>query len=260
MRKIFGPALIIVAAMAAVSAPAQAQATRTWVSGVGDDANPCSRTAPCKTFPGAISKTATNGEINILDPGGFGTVTITKPISIVAEGATGGILSAGVSGIVINISAASFPTPPRRVYLEGLDIEGVGTGTNGIRVLSADSVVVRNSSIRDHRAVGAGVGIDVQSSLAVDILLDNVTISGNLGGVNVSSVGPVNRVFIQDSTIMHNANFSVKVSGTGARVSLNRSTLRNSALDLDISNSAVVSSFQNNVIGKGTPNDTNPLK
>ena len=66
------------------SAPAHAQATRTWVSGVGDDANPCSRTAPCKTFAGAISKTAAGGEINCLDPGGFGAVTITKAITISA--------------------------------------------------------------------------------------------------------------------------------------------------------------------------------
>ena len=62
--------------------PAHAQASRTWVSGVGNDANPCSRTAPCKTFAGAISKTAVNGEINCIDPGGFGAVTITKSITI----------------------------------------------------------------------------------------------------------------------------------------------------------------------------------
>lgn len=60
------------------AAPAQAQASRTWVSGVGDDANPCSRTAPCKTFAGTISKTAAKGEINVMDPGGYGAVTITK--------------------------------------------------------------------------------------------------------------------------------------------------------------------------------------
>jgi hypothetical protein len=65
---------------------AQAQATRTWVSGVGDDANPCSRTAPCKTFAGAISKTAPCGEISVLDPGGFGAVTITKSITINGTG------------------------------------------------------------------------------------------------------------------------------------------------------------------------------
>ena len=68
------------------AAPASAQATRTWVSGVGDDVNPCSRTAPCKTFAGAISKTATNGEINCLDPAGYGAVTITKSITIEADG------------------------------------------------------------------------------------------------------------------------------------------------------------------------------
>src|SRR6201989_1277034 len=87
------------------AAPASAQATRTWVSGVGDDANPCSRTAPCKTFPGAISKTAAGGEINCLDSAGFGTVTITKAISIYCEGVVGGILAAGVNGITVNAAA-----------------------------------------------------------------------------------------------------------------------------------------------------------
>src|SRR5476651_1582165 len=78
-------------------APAQAQATRTWVSGVGDDANPCSRTAPCKTYAGAISKTATNGEINCIDPGGFGSLTITKAITISCEIGTAGVLVAGTN-------------------------------------------------------------------------------------------------------------------------------------------------------------------
>src|SRR5437667_11028316 len=77
----------------AFASMAQAQATRTWVSGVGDDANPCSRTAPCKTFAGAISKTAAHGDINVLDPGGFGAVTITKAITIDGDGTLDGILS-----------------------------------------------------------------------------------------------------------------------------------------------------------------------
>src|SRR5687768_10234879 len=82
---------------------AYAQATRTWVSGVGDDVNPCSRTAPCKTFAGAISKTATNGEINCLDPAGYGAVTITKSITIDCEDTQGSILSSGTTGIIINV-------------------------------------------------------------------------------------------------------------------------------------------------------------
>src|SRR5215213_7405132 len=84
------------------SAPAEAQATRTWVSGVGDDANPCSRTAPCKTFAGAISKTAPSGEINVLDPGGFGGVTITKSLTIVADHVEAGVLVSGTNAIIIN--------------------------------------------------------------------------------------------------------------------------------------------------------------
>src|SRR5438309_9547715 len=97
---IFGA--LIAGALSALSfvAPASAQATRTWVSGVGDDANPCSRTAPCKTFAGAISKTAAFGEINVLDPGGFGAVTITKSIAIRSDRFEGGVLVSGTNGIV----------------------------------------------------------------------------------------------------------------------------------------------------------------
>src|SRR3982751_3731335 len=88
-----GLALALIAL--AIPASASAQATRTWVSGVGDDANPCSRTAPCKTFAGAISKTANGGEINCLDPGGFGGVTITKSITIKCQYTEGGALVSG---------------------------------------------------------------------------------------------------------------------------------------------------------------------
>src|SRR3954462_6619906 len=88
------------------SVPAHAQATRTWVSGVGDDVNPCSRTAPCKTFAGAISKTATAGEINCLDPGGFGTITITKAMTLNCFYTLGSILASGVPGVTVNAPAA----------------------------------------------------------------------------------------------------------------------------------------------------------
>src|ERR1044071_4783701 len=114
--------LAIATLMFAFSSVAQAQATRTWVSGVGDDANPCSRTAPCKTFAGAISKTAPKGEINVLDPGGFGAVTITKAITISSECTEAGVLVSGTNGIVIAAGAND------DIHLEGLDIEGLGTG------------------------------------------------------------------------------------------------------------------------------------
>ena len=95
---------------------ANAQATRTWVSGVGDDANPCSRTAPCKTYAGAISKTAAGGEISTLDPGGFGALTITKAITVNGDGTLAGILNAGVSGIIVNAGVNDV------VYIRNLSI------------------------------------------------------------------------------------------------------------------------------------------
>jgi hypothetical protein len=130
-------------ALFAVILPASAfaQASRTWVSGVGDDANPCSRTAPCKTFAGTISKTAAKGEINCLDPGGFGVLTITKSITIKCAYTEGGILAAGSNGIVIN--ALSTDT----VILEGLDINGFGTGLAGIRILNAKAVKILKTEI-----------------------------------------------------------------------------------------------------------------
>src|SRR5213594_3097278 len=96
-------AFSILIVILAASSFAAAQATRTWVSGVGDDANPCSRTAPCKTFAGAISKTADGGEIDCIDPGGFGTLTITKSITIDGGGGqVASILASGVNGIIVN--------------------------------------------------------------------------------------------------------------------------------------------------------------
>src|ERR1700732_642897 len=102
LSSVYGGLLGLLVVLAVPLAPAHAQATRTWVSGVGDDANPCSRTAPCKTFAGAISKTAPAGEINVLDPGGFGAVTITKSITISSVGFEAGVLVSGTNGIVVN--------------------------------------------------------------------------------------------------------------------------------------------------------------
>ena len=128
-------------AVLALPSAAFGQATRTWVSGVGDDANPCSRTAPCKTFAGAISKTATAGEINCLDPGGFGGVTITKSLTIKCHYTEGGVLVSGTNAIVVNAASTS------TVTLRGLDINGLGTGLNGVRILSAKAVRVMDSEI-----------------------------------------------------------------------------------------------------------------
>lgn len=134
-------ALLVACFTLAFVTMAQAQATRTWVSGVGDDVNPCSRTAPCKTFAGAISKTATNGEINCLDPGGYGAVTITKSITIDCEDTQGSILASGTTGVIVNLTAS--PDTTKTVRLRGLSINGSGssaiTGIRGINVSSANT-------------------------------------------------------------------------------------------------------------------------
>ena len=153
------------------------QATRTWVSGVGDDANPCSRTAPCKTFAGAISKTASGGEINCLDPGGFGGVTITKALTIKCHYTEGGVLVAGTNAIVINAAATD------KVTLRGLDINGVGTGAQtslvGIKVLSARSVHIIDSEVYRFKA-----GISLQSTVANSkVIVDGSHIHDNGIGV-----------------------------------------------------------------------------
>src|SRR5437879_3892435 len=149
---------------------AGAQATRTWVSGVGDDANPCSRTAPCKTFAGAISKTAAGGEIDALDPGGFGAVTITKSIIIDGGGMLAGVLVAGTNGIVVNAA------PTDRVVLRGLDINGVGQGLNGVRFTAGASLHVERCTIANFTTLG----IDVTTG--GEVFVKDTILRGNVGG------------------------------------------------------------------------------
>jgi hypothetical protein len=166
--------------------PSFAQATRTWVSGVGDDANPCSRTAPCKTFAGAISKTAAGGEINAIDPGGFGAVTITKAISIIGEGVTAGILAAGTNGVIVNAGVND------NVVLRGLDIEGAGTGLNGIRFLAGGTLHVENCTINGFTQTGIAFIPSGASRLSVEdtVVRDNNPLAASTyGGIFIAPTG-----------------------------------------------------------------------
>src|SRR5438270_7691410 len=164
--------LLLFVALLLIAGIANAQATRTWVSGVGDDANPCSRTAPCKTFAGAISKTASPGIINCLDPGGFGAVTITKDITIDCTGTLGSVLSSGVQGIVINALTT------HNVVLRNIDINGAGTtlGTNGVNVVQAKSVKLYGVNIANY----SGQGVEAtNTSNAIPIAIDNCQLLNN---------------------------------------------------------------------------------
>src|SRR5579864_2605632 len=180
---------------------AGAQASRTWVSGVGDDANPCSRTAPCKTFAGAISKTAAGGEIDALDPAGFGALTITKAITIDGGGGqVASVLVSGTNGIVVQAG------PSDVVILRNLRINGIGTGINGIRFLTGKALSVENCDIFGFTTHG----IDIATA-GGKVFIDNTTVFNNGGnGVNVSSVA-LTTVSIENSRFELNT-FGVNAS------------------------------------------------
>jgi len=190
---------------------AQAQATRTWVSGVGDDVNPCSRTAPCKTFAGAISKTAAGGEIDALDPGGFGAVTITKSITIDGTGTMGSSIAANANGIVINIAATD---TAKSVRLRGLSINGVGSGVNGINVIAANKVSIEDSVID-----GFASGINVAAG---GVYVNKATIRNNKVGINVTG----GQVALNDVSVIFNGTGLV---GGSSIVSFNNVVLYGNA-------------------------------
>ncbi len=181
---------------------ANAQASRTWVSGVGDDANPCSRTAPCKTFAGAISKTAACGEIDALDPGGFGAVTITKGITLDGGGGqVASILVAGTNGINVNVTD---PTCTK-VQLRNLSIQGLGpsasAGINGVNVI-AGFLTVEHVTIENFSNDCINFQPSVHASLVVDD--SNFEACAHAGVETGTSGGGVNRVNINRSTLQKN--------------------------------------------------------
>jgi hypothetical protein len=192
----------------AFAAMARAQASRTWVSGVGDDANPCSRTAPCKTFAGAISRTAKEGEINTLEPGGFGTVTITKSLTI--DGTMTGVgaiqNAGGITGVFIQITDAA--DVRKAVILRNLSINGNGSGGRGVRITAALAVFVENCNITGQNG-SPGVGIEDSRTTGGLLEIKGTTITNNTGnGITVSpSSGstPIN-VHIFNSVVQRNAS------------------------------------------------------
>jgi hypothetical protein len=168
--------------------------SRTWVSGVGNDANPCSRTAPCKTFAGAISKTATGGEINVLDPGGFGALTITKAITVDGTAVAGGNLASGISGFTINITTNLVSD---NVIIRHMEINGSNSvgGFHGIRFLDGNSLVVEDCKIQNF----TGAGISVTTAANSFMFVRNTVIANcTLGGVSVAPTGGTCRANLED--------------------------------------------------------------
>jgi hypothetical protein len=206
--------LAIAIFMLAFVSMAQAQATRTWVSGVGDDANPCSRTAPCKTWAGAISKTQACGEIDALDPGGFGQVTIIKSITLDGTGTLASILATTGSGVVINAGAAD------TVTLRGLSINGACLGANGINILSAGDVSIEDCVI--FKFTTNGIVATDSDGLAVN--MRNTVVRNNGEGINASSTSGQQRWSIEHCSFNKNSLNGIHAKA-GTRIDVRESVL-----------------------------------
>ena len=252
---------VFVAVALLIAAPAFGQATRTWVSGTGSDANPCSRTAPCQTFSGALGKTATNGEINAIDPGGFGTINITKSITIDGLGPMSSILAANTNGIIINGAGIV-------VNIRNITINGAGTTTgNGIRILNAAAVNIDNVTLENFGGTGTnGRGITIETAAAnvrVNIQNSRIANATNFGVHSNPTAGNVilaidNTTFVRGGTTaiqlrqLTNATIDdVTVTGhnPGAAVALELSTV-----NAHISNSV----FTDNAFGVFSGNGGSP--
>jgi hypothetical protein len=243
MRNRFVRLTLSLVVLAVVGTPlAHAQATRTWVSGVGDDANPCSRTAPCKTFAGAISKTAVGGEINVLDPGGFGAVTITKAITISSEGFEAGVLVSGTNGIIVNV-----PNAGDVVILRGLDIQGLGTGQSGVKVITGGNVQI------DKCLVGQfSFGIDFETTVAGSRLQVTDTIVRNNGsgltggGILVAPTSTATATL--DGVRMENNVFGLKTQGSSNTTVSNSVATNNAFAGLSATSSPAVLTIERSVV------------
>ena len=220
--------LLIFILIACIPAAMQAQATRTWVSGVGDDVNPCSRTAPCKTWAGAISKTAAGGEINAIDPGGYGALTITKSITIDGGGTQASTLAAGTQGFIINALTTD------RVIIRNVSINGASTGTTGINILKAKSVRIDNV----HLFGFSGRGVDIQPTTAnpLSVSVTNSVVRNNNGigivaGGNATAAGQV-QLAIHNSMIEGNGSHGVWVTNGNKGVIFDSSIYNNTIAGL----------------------------
>jgi hypothetical protein len=250
-RRLSLPLLTLLIGLA-LAPSASAQATRTWVSGVGDDANPCSRTAPCKTFAGAISKTAEYGEINAIDSGPFGALTIAKSITIDVTSVEGGVLtSSGQNGMTVVAGTGD------TVVLRGLDIHGAPTAPatcntgHGVRVISAKAVRIEDSRISQQARA-----ISVEPTSAADVLVNRVDMANNCAGGVIVAPGAAGsaRVSIANSSITNSG--TALSAGPRAEAWLGNTTIFGNALGLEALDGGVINDWGDNRVSGNTTNGT----
>lgn len=269
-------ALLLTSFILALATAAQAQATRTWVSGVGDDLNPCSRTAPCKTFAGAISKTAKDGEISVLDPGGYGAVTITKSIYINGTHGAGygSIIASLVNGIIVNITDVN--DVRKAVRLRALDINGVSTGINGVSILAATNVFVEDCVIDGFTGNGTTSGIGIRMALAgsgslfvTDTMIHktitgiratttsgfavasvrNSNIENNTTGIEAATNGFVT---VQDCRVAANSGSGLTASASGAQLNARDNIINNNGTAINAAAGSSVRALSNLLLNNTT--------
>jgi hypothetical protein len=193
---------VLLAILSSTALFAQAQATRTWVAaqGTGDDANPCSRTAPCLTFAGAISKTNGGGEIDVIEPGSYGAVTINKAITI--DGGTGAgwagiVATGGGSGITVNTNGDKANVILRNLTLNGARQAGNG-GATGISVIKAAQLHLENINIENFDTSG----IDIAAADSVKVWMQHVNVLRSVIGVQASTgAGFLVTMYIDDVSL-----------------------------------------------------------
>jgi hypothetical protein len=217
-----------VAAIAFTLAPeAAAQAARTWVAGTGDDVNPCSLTAPCKTFARAITQTLPGGIIDVLSPGGYGSVTITEDVTIDGSGGSiAGVLATGVNGIVVN-------SPGVHVTLRNLDIEGDITGLIGVSFLQGAALTIQNCRIYGFQGGNNPRGVSVTANSAVKVMISNTDIRENGVGIHLeTTAGQVLLASLDNVNAENNASHGLEVTGPGSAFArVRRSSFDNNAGD-----------------------------
>ena len=259
-----------------LGASAHAQATRTWVSGVGNDANPCSRTAPCKTWAGAISKTAAGGEIDALDPGGFGALTITKSITLDGGGGqVASVLVSATNGIIV-AAGASDVVILRNLRLNGLLGNGSSPGTagiNGIRFLSGAQLVVdncdifgfnnngvdvalgttaiaevRNSTFRNN--AGSGVSAVASSGFAV-VQVINSSFVGSTGAARVGVTAGNGGAITVTNSSFQDLSVAAKATGTGI-LNLDNSLIATATTGISTAAGTTLNVSNNSLYDNGT--------
>lgn len=228
--------LIVLAFTFTFASLAQAQATRTWVSGVGDDVNPCSRTAPCKTFAGAISKTAVHGEINCLDHGAYGAVTITKSITIDCHERFAGILHSSVTGVTINFdSFTAVGEVQKTVRLRNLNFSGFDSGLRGIRIIGATATAANS-----------------------EVFIEDCRIDGNFGspGRGIEDFRQQGGLLVVDNTTIRNLNSTAAAivvdpapGSTTVKVRISNSRIANTGFGLNFGSNIKASIFRTQITG-----------